>query len=185
MGTDRWRVSRRRVLAGIGGAAMIAPSAGCLGLGAERESDGNDPDTADNETEADSDESGPVTDAAETTVNDTDLDTWIDVSTIRLDAYVGGWVGVEPDHIDRVENPTLVLVEGREYEFTCENQDNVKHNLAIHDEADAVVDDLSSPIIATRGETETLQFEARSEMETYICEHQPVIQLGEIQVVDN
>ncbi|OIB55403.1 hypothetical protein [Natrialba sp. SSL1] len=184
MGTDRWRVNRRRVLAGLGGAAAITTSAGCLGLGTESEGGGNDPETAGNETESDSDDSGPVTDAAETTVTDTDPDTWADVSTIRLDAYVGGWVGVEPDHIDRVENPTLVLVEGQEYELTCENQDNVKHNLAIHDESGAVVGELSSPIVATPGETATLRFEARPEMVTYICEHQPVIQLGDIQVVD-
>ncbi|WP_049912549.1 hypothetical protein [Natrialba hulunbeirensis] len=184
MGTDRWPVTRRRALAGIGGAAAITSSAGCLGLGTEPESEGDSPDTDANGTESTDDDSDPVTDAAETTVTDTDPDTWAGVSTIRLDAYVGGWVGVEPPHIDRVENPTLVLVDGREYELTGENQDSVKHNLAIHDESGTVVDDLSSPIIATPGETETLRFEASHEMVTYICEHQPVIQLGDIRVVD-
>ncbi|ELZ02955.1 hypothetical protein C482_04841 [Natrialba chahannaoensis JCM 10990] len=184
MKTDRWRANRRRVLAGIGGAAAITTSAGCLGLRTDPEGGVNGSDTGAGGDESIDDDSDPVTEAAETTVTDTDPDTWVDVSTIRLDAYVGGWVGVEPDHIDRVENPTLVLVEGQEYELTCENQDNVKHNLAIHDESGAVVDGLSSPIVAALGDTETLRFEVHPEMVTYICEHQPVIQLGDILVVD-
>ncbi|WP_323172855.1 hypothetical protein [Natrialba sp. PRR66] len=170
------RSGRRAFVARAGPAVVGAVSAGCLGWGNNS--------TGDAETDAGTDESEPVVDVAETTTNDTDPDTWASVSTIRLDAFVGGWVGVEPAHIDRVENPTLVLLEGREYEFTCENQDNVKHNLAIYDAAEEVVNELATGVVADRGETASLTVEATAEMTTYICEHQPVIQRGEIEVID-
>ncbi|MFU8868689.1 hypothetical protein [Natronococcus sp.] len=125
----------------------------------------------------------PIVDEAETLENDTDPDAWRDVGEIRLDAYVGGWVGVEPAHVDRVENPTLVLFEGRSYEITIANRDNVKHNLAIWDAEDERVEEYATDVVAATGTTETLSFTATDAMTTYICEHQPRIQLGDLEVV--
>lgn len=182
MASDRW--GRRAFLTRTGATATVAAGAGCLGWGDGTDGAERETDTEDGGESESGDDADPVVDEAETTSNDTNLETWADVSEIRLDAFVGGWVGVEPSHIDRVENPTLVLVEGREYEFTCENRDNVKHNLAIHDDDDEVVAELSTGVVADTGATETLSFEATPKMVTYICEHQPVIQLGDIEVVD-
>ncbi|AGB36013.1 cupredoxin domain-containing protein [Natronococcus occultus] len=128
-------------------------------------------------------ESEPVVDEAETLETDTDPDAWVDVDAIRLDAYVGGWVGAEPAHVDRVENPTLVLFEGRSYEITIENRDNVKHNLAIWNAADERVGEYATDVVADTGATETLAFTATDGMATYICEHQPRIQLGDLEIV--
>ncbi|MDG5757858.1 hypothetical protein QA600_00685 [Natronococcus sp. A-GB1] len=158
--------TRRRLLSTLGTAGAVL-AAGCVGSDEEAEDDGNE----------------PIVDEAETLENDTHPDVWRNVDEIRLDAYVGGWVGVEPAHIDRVENPTLVLSEGRSYEITVENRDNVKHNLAIWDRADERIGEYATDIVADTGATETLAFTATDEMATYICEHQPGIQLGDLKVV--
>ncbi|MDG5820001.1 hypothetical protein [Natronococcus sp. A-GB7] len=157
--------TRRRLLSTLGtaGAVLVA---GCVG--SEEESENDDE---------------PIVEEAETLENDTDPDAWRDVAEIRLDAYVGGWVGVDPPHIDRVENPTLVLFEGRSYEITVENRDNVKHNLAIWDAGDERIEEYATGVVAEVGSVETLAFTATDEMATYICEHQPRIQLGELEIV--
>jgi hypothetical protein len=158
--------TRRRLISTLGtaGAVLVA---GCVGSEEEAEDDGDE----------------PIVDEAETLENDTDPDAWRDVEEIRLDAYVGGWVGVDPPHVDRVENPTLVLFEGRSYEITVENRDNVKHNLAIWDAADERIEEYATSVVADVGSVETLAFTATDEMATYICEHQPRIQLGDLEVV--
>jgi hypothetical protein len=161
--------ARRRFLSSVAVALGSVLAAGCVGR--EDGDDGTDED------------SEPIVDEAETLENDTDPDAWRDVEEIRLDAYVGGWVGVEPAHVDRVENPTLVLFEGRSYEITVENKDNVKHNLAIWDGADERVGEYATDVVADTGTTETLSFTATDAMTTYICEHQPRIQLGDLEVV--
>ncbi|MFC4436260.1 MULTISPECIES: hypothetical protein [Natrialbaceae] len=161
---------RRTFLSGAAATVATASVAGCLR--GEDESDGGD-------------ESEPIVDVAETIEGDTSPEAWREVERIRFDGYVGGWVGVEPSHIDRVENPTLVLFEGRPYEITWENRDNVKHNLAIYDAEEQLVDEYATDVVADVGGTETLAFTATDEMETYICEHQPAIQLGDIEIVDD
>ena len=158
--------TRRDVLSTLVTAGTVFV-AGCVGSD-ERTDDGDE----------------PIVDEADALENDTDPDAWRDVAEIRLDAYVGGWVGVEPPHIDRVENPTLVLFEGRSYEITVENRDNVKHNLAIWDAEDERVEEYATDVVATTGTTETLSFTATDGMATYICEHQPGIQRGDLEVVD-
>nr|WP_160049071.1 hypothetical protein [Natrialba sp. INN-245] len=151
--------------------ALAAAVAGCL---SEEREDGGDTEE-------------PVVDVAEATASEgeTDPGAWANVDEIRLDGYVGGWVGVSPDHVDRIENPTLVLTEGREYELTWTNQDGVKHNLAIHDDEGEVVDEYATGVSEDTGATATLEFVARPEMATYICEHQPAIQYGEVVVLED
>ncbi|RQG94585.1 hypothetical protein [Natrarchaeobius chitinivorans] len=165
------RPTRRTVLAGIA-ATSAAAVAGCLDRSAERSEDEDD--------EA-------IVEAAEATASEgkTDPDAWADVEKIRLDAHVGGWVGAEPDFVDRIENPTLVLLEGREYEIVWENRDGAKHNFALHDDDGEVVDEYATGVVEDVGATERLEFEARPEMTTYICEHQPVIQHGDVVVLED
>lgn len=162
------RTGRRSFLRGIGATTALALAAGCLS--------GSGEDGA-------ADESEPVVDVAEATAGETDPDAWRDVATIRFDGYVGGWLGIAPAAIELVENPTLVLVEGREYELTWTNQDGIHHNIAFWDEDREVVEDYSTPGNETMGKRETLAFEATPEMDTYRCEYQPAGQLGDVRLV--
>ncbi len=132
------------------------------------------------DSDEDDQEPEPVVDAATSLEGDTDPDVWRDVDTLVLDGYVGGWVGVSPDPIDRVENPTLVLFEGREYEFTWENKDGVHHSIAFWNDDEEVVDEYATDGTDVVGETETLVFEATPEMATYRCEYQPAGQVGDV-----
>ncbi|RKD93806.1 hypothetical protein [Halopiger aswanensis] len=178
MGSNRTgtggETGRRAVLTGLG-ATAVASLAGCLSGSDEGSGGGGD-------SEGDGPEE-PVVDAAETTVANTDPEAWRDVTELRFDGYVGGWLGLEPAPIELVENPTLVLVEGREYELTWTNQDGIHHNIAFWDENREVVEDYSTPGNETLGERETLAFEATPEMDTYRCEYQPVGQLGDVQLI--
>ncbi|QFU81946.1 hypothetical protein [Natronorubrum aibiense] len=158
---------RRTFLSGVAGTLTAVSVTGCLG------------------NEAEPDEPEPVVDAAESLEGDTDPETWRDVDEIVFDGYVGGWVGVEPPAIDRVENPTLVLVSGREYEITWENMDGVHHNIAFWDEDSEVVEEYSTDGNETVGMVETLAFEATPEMEHYLCEYQQARQIGSVRVIDD
>ncbi|WP_440766757.1 hypothetical protein [Natronorubrum sp. DTA7] len=166
-----YETDRRRLLLGVGGALAAVSIAGCLGVDSS-DDDGNE-------------EPEPVVDEAEFVEGDTDPDAWRDVEAIRFDGYVGGWVGVEPVAIDRVENPTLVLEAGREYELTWENMDGVHHNIAFWDDDREVVDGYSTDGNEVVGEQETLAFEASPEMATYRCEYQPEGQVGDVEIVTN
>ncbi|AXR79771.1 hypothetical protein [Natrarchaeobaculum sulfurireducens] len=159
------RIDRRTLLAGGATLATIA-LVGCL-------------------EDDDEDEPEPVVDAAESLEEETDPDAWHEVESIRFDGWVGGWVGVEPDVIDRVENPTLVLVEGREYELTWENMDGVHHNFAFWDADREGVRDYATDGNEEKGETETLRFEATPEMATYRCEYQQEGQVGDVEILEN
>lgn len=156
--------SRRQLLATLGATPLLA---GCLQSG---------------ESPAPANE--PVVDVAETRETDTDPDRWRDVSQIVLDGWVGGWVGREPDVIDRVENPTLVLVDGREYTLEWTNFDEVHHNFSLWDADREIVDDVSTPGTDEHGEGETVTFDATPEIATYRCEYQQAGQFGEVEVID-
>ena len=158
-------VDRRTLLAGSATLAAVVLG-GCLEDDDEREPE-------------------PVVDAAESLEGETDPDAWRDVESIRFDGWVGGWVGVEPAAIDRVENPTLVLVEGREYELTWENMDGVHHNFAFWDTDREVVHEYATDGNEEEGKTETLGFEATPEMATYRCEYQQEGQVGDVEVLEN
>ncbi|WP_076610400.1 hypothetical protein [Natronorubrum thiooxidans] len=157
---------RRTFLSGVAGTLAAVSVAGCLG--------GDDEPT----------EPEPVVDAAESLEGDTDPAAWQDVDEIVFDGYVGGWVGVEPPAIDRVENPTLVLVAGREYEITWENMDGVHHNIAFWDADQDVVEEYSTDGNETIGKVETLEFQATTTMENYLCEYQQAGQIGAVRVID-
>ncbi|THE63421.1 hypothetical protein D8Y22_18410 [Salinadaptatus halalkaliphilus] len=164
------RTERRTFLSTIAGslaATTVAGTSGCLGTG--------EPDA---ETEPE-----PVVDEADALEGDTDPDAWQDVHDIQFDGWVGGWVGVEPAAIDRVENPMLVLFEGQAYELTWQNRDGVHHNVAFWDDDREVVDGYATDGNEREGATETLRFEATPAIDTYRCEYQPAGQVGDVEIV--
>ncbi|ELY45848.1 hypothetical protein C496_02862 [Natronorubrum tibetense GA33] len=155
--TNHRSVGRRRALA-VSGAALTAGLAGCT----SSSDDGGDDD---NEWQQ------PL-----------NPDDWEDVDEIQLMGYTGGWEGAEPDLIDGIRNPTLLLFDGNEYELTWENADGVNHNLAIRNEDNRVVSGLRTADIHSRGDAATLEFEANSNMHEYLCEPHPRRMLGYIHV---
>ncbi|WP_435552288.1 cupredoxin domain-containing protein [Natrinema sp. CGMCC1.2065] len=145
-------VSRRRMLELTGAAASTAFIAGCGGNG-----NGN----------GNGDGGGGIE---------------IDPETqIEFDGQTAGWVGIAPDAIADEENPTLILQEGETYEIGWTTGDGAEHNIAIYDENDEVVDDLATERV-TEPEDQWLEFEASSEMVTYICEIHPTTMVADIQV---
>ncbi|WP_440764653.1 cupredoxin domain-containing protein [Natronorubrum sp. DTA7] len=158
---DRTSISRRRALA-VSGVALTAGIAGCTG---SSDDGGDDGDDDDNKWQQ------PL-----------DPDNWESVDEIRLTGYTGGWEGVEPNLIEGIRNPTLLLFDGNEYELTWENGDGVNHNLAIRNENNRVVSGLRTSDVRTRGDTATLEFEANTNMHEYLCEPHPRRMLGYIHV---
>ncbi len=100
---------------------------------------------------------------------------------IEFDGQTAGWLGLAPDSIADAENPTLVLQEGETYEMGWTQGDGAQHNIEIRNENDEVVDDLETEIV-TEPEDQWLEFEAASEMVTYICEVHPNTMIGDIRV---
>ncbi|WP_455448688.1 cupredoxin domain-containing protein [Natrinema thermotolerans] len=146
-------VSRRRMLELTGAAASMAFIAGCGGNGnGNGNGDGGGGIEIDPETQ------------------------------IEFDGQTSGWVGIAPDAIADEENPTLILQEGETYEIGWTTGDGAEHNIAIYDENDEVVDDLVTERVTEPGDDQWLEFEASSEMVTYICEVHPTTMVADIQV---
>ncbi|WP_245853075.1 cupredoxin domain-containing protein [Natrinema ejinorense] len=101
---------------------------------------------------------------------------------IEFDGQTSGWLGIEPDSIADQENPTLTLQEGETYEIGWTTGDGAPHNIAIYDENDDVVDDLQTEQVTEPGDDQWLEFEASSEMVTYICEVHPTTMVADIRV---
>ncbi|AGB17499.1 hypothetical protein Halru_2929 [Halovivax ruber XH-70] len=101
---------------------------------------------------------------------------------IELDGITAGWEGLAPSAIEGSTNPTLSLVEGETYEIGWTQGDGAQHNIAIHDESEAVVDDLQTEIVTEPGDDQWLEFEVSSEMVTYICEVHPTTMVGDIEL---
>ncbi|WIV67837.1 plastocyanin/azurin family copper-binding protein [Natrialbaceae archaeon AArc-T1-2] len=110
---------------------------------------------------------------------------WEDVHEIELDGPIAGWIGVSPDHIDGVENPTLRLVAGREYDLTWTNVDGGHHNVALVDETGDVVADYETEIMSEEGASQTLTFTATTEIAQYICEPHPQTKRGDVEFIDH
>ena len=107
---------------------------------------------------------------------------WEGVDEILLDGYTRNWVGVAPDPIAGLTNPTLLLFDGDSYDITWENQDGVGHNIELWNADDEVVGDNSTSQLAQRGRTQTLSFAASSEMHSYVCRPHPRNMIGYIVV---
>ena len=156
---ERNNVSRRRTIAAAGSALSIS-LAGCTGSDDSDDGDGGD-------------------DRQELRPED-----WEDVDEIYLEGYMRGFYGVEPDLIADIRNPAILLFEGNDYEITWENGDGGTHNIAVRDANREVVGDYSTRNMRERGGTQTLAFEATSEMHEYVCEPHPNSMVGYFRVVD-
>lgn len=108
----------------------------------------------------------------------TDPDDWEDVDTIELNGHTNQWTGISPDAIDDIENPTLVLFEGREYEVTWYNEDGVEHNIAfVDDDGDAI-----EASEWTADDEQTFTFTATEDMVEYHCEPHQTTMVGDVEV---
>ncbi|WP_238709603.1 PQQ-dependent sugar dehydrogenase [Natronorubrum halophilum] len=103
-----------------------------------------------------------------------------EAETIELGGETSGWVGVAPDDIADEENPTLELEEGTAYELTWENLDGQAHNFVIEGSDGEELE--RTELMTEQGETQTLEFEATSEMAEYYCEPHAGTMRGEISV---
>ncbi|WP_121742409.1 cupredoxin domain-containing protein [Natronorubrum halophilum] len=107
---------------------------------------------------------------------------WEDVDEIVLEGAAANWVGVEPAPIEEVENPTLLLFEGREYAIEWRNGDGLTHNLQIRDEAD---DGLAeTDFTENEGDVVSVSVEATATMDRYVCEPHKQTMVGSIDVRD-
>lgn len=152
---DRDRFSRRNVL-GLTASVGAVSIAGCTGA------DDDDDDVIEQELNPDD---------------------WEDVREIELEGYTNGWVGVEPDLIANVRNPTIILFEGEDYEITWENGDGLGHNIELQNEESSVVDGHRTQIIRERGERQTLEFEATDPIHKYVCAPHPRSMTGYIRTI--
>ncbi|WP_254530898.1 PQQ-dependent sugar dehydrogenase [Natrinema gelatinilyticum] len=103
-----------------------------------------------------------------------------ETQTIELGGQTSGWQGVAPESIADQTNPTLELEEGTTYELTWENLDGLAHNFVIVDGDGEELE--RTELMSEQGETQTLEFEASSEMAEYFCEPHSATMRGEISV---
>ncbi len=160
-------LSRRRTIVLLGGTAAVTSLAGCGGLG----ENGDEDDTEGDEHVDDEEPAGEAAD-------------WEDVSEIALEAEESGWIGVEPELIDGDENPALMLRAGESYEISWENVDGNQHNIALRTDAMEIVEEYQTELVSGTGETQTLEFEATTEMDLYVCEAHTEGMTGFIEIVD-
>ncbi|ADD07075.1 uncharacterized protein Nmag_3525 [Natrialba magadii ATCC 43099] len=145
--TDRTH-TRRTVLQAAGATSVVALAAGCLSDDEEENGGGNGGGNGGDD--------------------DIDPSEWEDVDTIELDGVTAGWEGVAPDMIAGETNPTIVLFEGQEYDFTWYNEDSGTHNIEIWDEDETVVEDYQTDEV--NDDEQTLSgVVASEEMAYYRC----------------
>ncbi|TMT86669.1 plastocyanin [Haloterrigena sp. H1] len=102
---------------------------------------------------------------------------------IRLGGQISGWVGQAPETIADERNPTLRLVEGRDYTLVWENLDGAGHNFVIENEA-GDEEFISTDIFVTEGETQTIEFTAQEGMGEYYCRPHSSRMRGDIELVE-
>lgn len=119
------------------------------------------------------------------TVSITDPSDWADVTEVVLEANTAGWVGRKPALVEDVENPVLVLQEGREYTIAREGGDGAVHNLQLRDADDAVVDDYETELISDTEKRQELTVTATDELASYACDPHEITMRGEILVVES
>ncbi|MDS0477860.1 PQQ-dependent sugar dehydrogenase [Natrinema sp. 1APR25-10V2] len=103
-----------------------------------------------------------------------------DTQSFELGGESSGWVGRSPSAIEGETNPTLQLQEGTTYEITWENVDGAPHNIAILDSEGTELE--ATEIITEEGATQTLEFEATSEMAEYYCAVHPASMRGTLEI---
>ena len=132
------------------------------------------------ESEFDDEGYGSESDSESDDEQSLDGTVWEDVDEIVLEANVTGWVGVEPAPIEGVENPTLLLFEGHEYEIEWRHGDSAIHNFQIRDVDD---ESLAETELAEPDQTPvSLTIHATAAMDEYVCEPHADMMVGDIVV---
>jgi len=182
--SDKDSFRTRRTVLQLAGVAVAGGSlAGCLDDSASTDDNEDDPTT--NESPASADNSsdasdGEATDDTDTTIEGSKIEPG---TTIEFDGQTIGWEGIAPSSIEGATNPTLVLEEGGSYEMGWTIGDGAQHNIEIRDDSGAVVNDLATEgTTAEETEDQFLEFEASSDMTTYICKFHETTMVGELQV---
>ena len=156
-------IDRRTVLKATGASLAAVAIAGCSGSGDDDDDvGGNGGDDTDGNGADDSYEVDPS-------------------ESILLEGITGGYVGIEPSSIEGVENPTLVLQDGEEYEIGWTQGDGASHNVELWDSSQNMVDDYGTTLTNDPGDGDYLTFTATDEIAYYRCQPHPDMQ-GEIQV---
>jgi len=97
--------------------------------------------------------------------------------------YVGGnhvWMGVAPDSIADLTNPTLKLTAGEDYTIEWTNTSGETHNFVIvNADGNELV---STDEVSEEGETQTVEFTASEEMVEYYCAPHSGSQRGSIEI---
>lgn len=114
-----------------------------------------------------------------------DPSAWAATEEVVLEGQTPRWVGVEPTHIEGVENPVLVLREGREYTITATNGDGSIHKFELRDEDDAVVDDYETDFLEGEGAEQQLTVTASDELASYACVPHESLMHADVTVVDS
>lgn len=102
-------------------------------------------------------------------------------ATFELGGKVSGWLGQSPAPIEGETNPTLRMKAGKDYVIAWENLDGNSHNVTIGDGDGNVLE--RTQVVESTGATQTLEFTAKPEMETYFSEFDPETMRGKIEVV--
>lgn len=169
------RYSRRTVAKLAGTTTVAALLAGCPDNNNDDVDDEPDDDPNDDEPDVDAEDPEELADEEE----------WQDVDEFYFEGRIEAWTGVEPEFIEGLDNPTLLLFEDQEYDFTWINEDGANHNIAMWDQEEDgdVVDDFATEIMGDEGEEQTLEsVEPTDEMTHYVCEVHPTTQIGPLEV---
>lgn len=105
---------------------------------------------------------------------------WDGVDEIVLEGTVANWVGVEPAPIEGIENPTLLLFEGREYTIEWRNGDGLVHNLQLRDDTEESI--AETELVESKGGSASLTIEATAAMDHYVCEPHAPTMVGDIEI---
>jgi glucose/arabinose dehydrogenase len=98
---------------------------------------------------------------------------------IRLGGETTGWVGRAPSRIQGTINPTLELEVGRTYRLTWKNIDGRRHNVALLDANDVVLQ--RTEFVTEKGATQTFEFTATEAMDEYVCQAHLSSMRGDIE----
>jgi hypothetical protein len=111
-----------------------------------------------------------------------DAESWDGVEEILLATAEDSRVGEEPLVIEGEENPTLELVEDREYEIGFVVRDEGEHNLTIHGDGGQHG---RTQITDEEGEEVWQTIDASEELTEYLCDVHPETMVGGIEVVED
>ncbi|MBP1986487.1 DUF7282 domain-containing protein [Halolamina salifodinae] len=103
--------------------------------------------------------------------------------TYELIGRRDGWEGVSPSEIEGVTNPTLDMVPDETFEVVWENGDGIPHNFSIENEHGQT--QVSTDLMGTEGETQSVTFTATSSFTEYFCQPHPQDMRGSIRIVDS